>query len=503
MVDTSAKLKAITTDYIDKGRYFVINRGRQFGKTTTLSLLTQALDDTCLMLNVSFEGSEALFESFVSFAEGLRGIIYKELKTKRSRFAGIFSKCPFAPLSFMDLEDRIQKLCQKSKKPVVLLIDEVDKASNYEVFSSFLGKLRDMYLKRDEQATFKSVILAGVHDIKNLKKKIRPESEHTTNSPWNIATDFTLDMSFHPDEIKTMLAQYEEDHHTGMDMDAVSERIYFWTFGYPFLVSDICKIIEETPLAWDSNGVDEAAKYLLAKPNLLFDDMVKNLDMFPELNSMTRSIVLEGASVPESNTDQIINIGKMYGIYRADENRKIIIANRIFQNTLLDYYSTKEEIKGIISRYLCEESQFIQNGILDMETVLKKFSIFMKSEYRDQDSGFIEREGRLLFLSFLRPIINGKGNYAVESETRGSKRMDIIVFYGGKEYLVELKIWRGESYEASGMQQLADYVKGRSGDKAYLLSYANLQKSPRQGGWQTIDGINIYEEIVAYKDKML
>lgn len=41
---------------------------------------------------------------------------------------------------------------------------------------------------------FHSVILAGVYDIKNLKLKFRSESEHQYNSPWNIATNFNIDI---------------------------------------------------------------------------------------------------------------------------------------------------------------------------------------------------------------------------------------------------------------------------------------------------------------------
>ena len=39
-------------------------------------------------------------------------------------------------------------------------------------------------------------ILVGVCDIKNLKRKLRPDEEHKDNSPWNIAADFDIDMSF-------------------------------------------------------------------------------------------------------------------------------------------------------------------------------------------------------------------------------------------------------------------------------------------------------------------
>lgn len=39
MVDISSKIHMIITEYIQEGKYFTINRGRQYGKTTTLYLL--------------------------------------------------------------------------------------------------------------------------------------------------------------------------------------------------------------------------------------------------------------------------------------------------------------------------------------------------------------------------------------------------------------------------------------------------------------------------------
>ncbi len=56
MVDTSAKIARILT-LIEKGKYVCINRPRQFGKTTTLSLLARTLNamPDYLALNISFE----------------------------------------------------------------------------------------------------------------------------------------------------------------------------------------------------------------------------------------------------------------------------------------------------------------------------------------------------------------------------------------------------------------------------------------------------------------
>ena len=86
---------------------------------------------------------------------------------------------------------------------------------------------------------FHSVILVGVYSIKNLKLKLRPESEHQYNSPWNIAADFDVDMSFSPAQISQMLEEYERDYHTGMDTDLIAGEIYAYTSGYPVLVSMI------------------------------------------------------------------------------------------------------------------------------------------------------------------------------------------------------------------------------------------------------------------------
>ncbi len=49
--------------------------------------------------------------------------------------------------------------------------------------------LRSKFLKKNQgkDHTFHAVILAGVHDIKTVKPKIRTDETRTFNSPWNIA----------------------------------------------------------------------------------------------------------------------------------------------------------------------------------------------------------------------------------------------------------------------------------------------------------------------------
>lgn len=82
----------------------------------------------------------------------------------------------------------------------------------------FLTLLRDGYISRDTEGipTFQSVILAGVTDVKYLRSRTRPDEQHKENSSWNIAADFTIDMSLSEAGIRGMLDEYETDHHTGM-----------------------------------------------------------------------------------------------------------------------------------------------------------------------------------------------------------------------------------------------------------------------------------------------
>ena len=138
-----------------------------------------------------------------------------------------------------------------------------------------MSQLRKYYLARDRRPIFHSVILAGVYDIKNLKQKIRPDSEHQYNSPWNIAATFNIDMSFSKSDIAGMLKDYAEDRHINMNVSEIAGLIYDYTSGYPFLVSRLCKLMDETvsqtdclgsaDAAWTNQGFFEAERILLSE----------------------------------------------------------------------------------------------------------------------------------------------------------------------------------------------------------------------------------------------
>lgn len=74
-----------------------------------------------------------------------------------------------------------------------------------------------------------------------------------------------------------------------------------------------------------------------------------------------------------------------------------------------------------------------------MDLVLEKFTEHFTEIYHGNNDKFIEENGRRLFLLYLKPIINGNGNYYIEAQTRNKKRTDIIVDYYGKQYMNETR----------------------------------------------------------------
>jgi hypothetical protein len=50
--------------------------------------------------------------------------------------------------------------------------------------------------------------------------------------------------------------------------------------------------------------------------------------------------------------------------------------------------------------------------------------------------------------------------------------MDIVVFYGTKEYIIELKIWRGSKKHEEGVSQIADYLDIQHQREGWLLTFS-------------------------------
>lgn len=486
MADISSKLDQIV-EMIEQDSYFTINRARQYGKTTSLMLLWKRLKNSYIVISISFEGmGESAFQNEDSFVRTFCSRVSDSLSlTGYDRELQKYWTTGTGLEGMDSLKRRLRVFCRESEKEVLLFIDEVDKSADNQLFLNFLGVLREMYLERAYGATAcKSVILAGVYDIKNLKRKLRPEEEQKYNSPWNVAADFLVDMSFSSKEIESMLLEYQEEHRLiGMDLYGISREIYRYTAGYPFLVSLIClwideRLPKEDGSIWSIQGVRLAVGEILKHTNTLFDDVIKNIENYPSFGNFVEQILLDGNQIPFKLSNPEINLGATFGII-SDQNGLCQLSNPIFETYIYDHFVARHLLEQPLLK--TSRQQFLlSDGRLNMDLILEKFQELMKAEYRSENEEFLEGQGRLLFLCFLKPIINGTGHYVVEPQTRDNGRMDVVVFYGAEEYIIELKKWYGSKRKEDGIGQLAAYLESRGQSKGWMVTFCFLKTKEKR-----------------------
>ena len=279
------------------------------------------------------------------------------------------------------------------------------------------------------------------------------------------------------------------------------------TSGYPYLVSAFCKLMDEevegdetagnNASAWTRAGFLQAERILLTEKDTLFDSMIGKVEENPELDSMLKMLLFTGADIAYNADEPSFDRAVMFGLVK-NQNGRLRIANRIFETRLYNYYLSAAEMQktDIYKASQRDRNQFVVDGHLNMRRVMEKFTEHFSELYGSSVDSFIEDAGRRLFLLYLRPIINGVGNYYVEAQTRDLRRTDVIVDYGGEQYIIEMKIWHGNEYNSRGERQLVQYLDDYHMTKGYMLSF-NFNKNKTTGVREiVIDGKILIEAVV-------
>ena len=497
MADVSKKWEQ-ALDMIDYGDYFIINRPRQYGKTTALYAMADILGqkEDYLVFNMSFEGvGDTMFTDEKLFPKGFIGLLVSYARFGAPELVTWLQEAALEVKNMQELSEFITDFAEKTDRKLVLFIDEVDKSSNNQLFVNFLAMLRNKYLAQKVAKTFHSVVLAGLHDVKTLKLKLRPDDEKKYNSPWNIAADFLVDMNLQVAEIKSMLDAYVGNTGVVMDTQWMSERLFYYTSGYPFLVSKLCKTIDEIILpekaeqTWTAADLEASVRRLLRESNTNFDTLIKSLENDKALYDLVYRIIMDGDVVYFNIHEPLINMGLMHGIFKNEGQIKI--HNRIYESILYDYMTAKTTVA--MQSYINYGEHFkLENNGLNMPAALLKFQQFMKEEFNEKDKTFLERQGRLVFLSFLTPILNGKGQTFKEVQVSEEKRLDIVTTYFQHKYIIELKRWYGEEAHQRGLNQLADYLEIHSVKEGYLVIFEYNKIKSWRSEWIEHQGKRIF-----------
>jgi PD-(D/E)XK nuclease superfamily len=218
------------------------------------------------------------------------------------------------------------------------------------------------------------------------------------------------------------------------------------------------------------NDLEWAVKRLIHESNTNFETQIKNLENNPDLYETVYQIAIEGDSRTFNIHNPVTNLGVIYGLLINKEGR-LAIHNRIYNELIINYMSTKMEYSQWAKRLDFGEGYRNDDRTLNLEAVLRGFQSFMKREYNAKERDFLEKNGRLVFLAFLKPIINGAGYDFKEPQISEEKRLDIAITYYEHKYIVELKIWRGQKSHEKGLLQLANYLESQQLAEGYLMIF--------------------------------
>ena len=150
---------------------------RQFGKTTTLHALAEYLSQDYLVISMDFQMqmSDAKFRNENSFSQAFARAFENSFRITESSKSQEYQVALKAfteerqeageQFELVELFQALSNLCAAIPKKIVLMIDEVDSATNNQVFLDFLAQLRGYYINRSRFATFQSVILLSEKTI--------------------------------------------------------------------------------------------------------------------------------------------------------------------------------------------------------------------------------------------------------------------------------------------------------------------------------------------------
>lgn len=454
---------------VDLGRYFSIFAPRQSGKTTYLEWISEQLhrDSTYVAILLSFQDYSDLDKA--GFYAAIQIDLYKQLVNrlkevhceKTEAVQNLLNQYQLVDnISFRLLFEELNQLLQFKK--IVIFIDEFDGIPLNEL-GNFLTSLRELYL-RYKKIKQKALYSVGLIGIRNITKLIVGGV-----SPFNIADHVDLPR-FSLQNIQDLYAQYTEETNQPFTEAAV-KKVYEETAGQPWLVNRLgtiltVKIKPGTVEPIDEKDVEKAIQLLLKEKNAHFDNLYEKAKLYKETFV---EIIFDNVEYYPDNEDQ--SWLEQYGLI-TEKNGKATVTNNIYKTRYIKTFFREIEVPPEISFNLYT----LPGDQLDIERILMEFSRYIAQigvrAFYQGDKPY-EKTGQFLLTAWLFPFSKeGDLRYEVHS---GLGRMDILLNYKRRRYIIETKVNRNDDITIileDGINQMTgQYMPSESVDEGYLVIF--------------------------------
>jgi hypothetical protein len=458
-------------DLMDGKHYFIIHAPRQTGKTTLLRNLSRELTDEgrYAAVTVSLESftDPDVPQIMPQILENLRYTARQQLPER------LHPPSPetFAATPHIALKTYLSAWTAGIDRPLVVFFDEID-AIPGPLLISVLRQLRDGYTSRP--APFpQSVALVGLRDVRDYKVRVRPDSESLgTASPFNIKQESLSLRNFTEQEVAELLDQHT--HATGQAFEPEARQAIFdQSQGQPWLVNALAAqlttrydaLVPDRAVSVTRDRVLEAREILIERPDTHLDSLVDKL----REDRVRRTIepILAGSLPVASTYDDDFSYVRDLGLVAVRGGQRVI-ANPIYQE--------------IIPRVLTHQVQtaipdqpawFVAaDGTLDLRKLIDGFIEFWRrhGEVLLRGMPYQEAAPHLTFMAYLQRIANAGGRIDREFAI-GTGRADLVVEYGGRRDVIELKVLRGKHTLPDGLAQVTRYAQRLGRDVGYLVLF--------------------------------
>ena len=475
---------------IAQEKYFVLHAPRQTGKTSSLLALMDYLNQQGMYqaLYINVEVAQAAREDV---GQAMQAIL-SELATQADHILAdplpaqikehaLSVEGPNTAFNYL-----LTQWAHQSRKPLVLLIDEIDSLIG-DTLISVLRQLRAGYTKRPAYFP-QCVVLCGVRDVRDYRiHSSRTKEIITGGSAFNVKAESLRLGNFSQVEIEALYQQHTTE--TGQPFaEGVVGQVWELTRGQPWLVNalayEVCfKMVEgrDRSRAITPALVIEAKERLILRRETHLDQLVDKLQ--EERVQQVIKPMLQGVDLTRHLRPDDIEYVVDLGLVNRTREQGLHIANPIYQEII------PRELGYIVQLNL--ESHYQQawyigsDGRLEMEKLLAAFQRFFREHSESWVERFDYKEAgpQLLLQAFLQRIINGGGRIEREYGL-GRGRTDLLVIWpwsgGEQRVVIELKIQHKSLAKtvAQGVEQTWQYFDRSDAEAAHLVIFNRDEAIP-------------------------
>ncbi|MCP4214530.1 MAG: hypothetical protein GY765_07725 [bacterium] len=367
-----------------------------------------------------------------------------------------------------------------------------------------LHTIRNLYHSRVSHL-LKSVVLVGVSNIVGITAD--------NASPFNIADNLEVPY-FTDDEVSELLGQHERE--TGQTFEPeVKEKICRITANQPGLVNGFAnRLVTLRP----ADKVLLYSQYLEVEKWYLKEAIDKNvanvLNKAGQYRNFVESLLFTEALVEYDIERPAIKFLHAQGIVNKDENGYVCFWVPLYRKKLYSaFYPYSNGESKHFFRNVNFRTLYHADGRLNFDTLVSNYKAYAKKRsfryFREKDKetgGYKNIKEAALAYSFETYIqvflqeVEGKSY--LEPHT-GLGRSDLLLYLGGKEYVIEFKIYRSQLRFRKGKNQLAYYCNSIGASEGiYLVFVPNTVTLPDiVEADEVVDGVKIKTYIVEYDEE--